>query len=169
MAKSIISEPKLEVLRENWNLYKKNVNACLHPPFRDQEQKKENRKKTGERQKKTKESRMEFNYKAVLQMIAPQHEWSVLDPIHPGDLNLEAIAGLSKHKKPYIAFAFQQNVLTHAAQNTIKEHLSFRLDDEDEGTESLNASINSTNDEDMSTDDSINGDSEDTDDFDENN
>ena len=107
---------------------------------------------------------MEFNYKAALQMIAPQHEWSVEDPIHPEDLNLEAIARLSKHKKPYIAFAFQQNVLTHAAQNTIKEHLSFCLDDADEGTESF-----STNSEDMSTDDSINADSEDIDDFEENN
>ena len=105
-----------------------------HPPFRDQERKKKTERKQ-EKGKKTKESRMEFNYKAVLQMIAPQHEWSVEDPIHPEDLNLEAIAELSKHKKPYIAFAFQQNVLTHAAQNTIKEHLSFCLDDEDEGTE----------------------------------
>ena len=56
-------------------------------------------------------------------------------------------------------------MLTHAAQNTIKEHLSFCLDDEDEGTESFSAGINSTNSEDMSTDDSINGDSEDIDDF----
>ena len=83
-------------------------------------------------------------------MIAAQHEWSVEDPIHPEDLNLEAIAGLSKHKKPYIAFAFQQNVLTHAAQNAIKEHLSFCLEDEDEGSESLSAGINSANSEDMS-------------------
>ena len=112
---------------------------------------------------------MEFNYKAVLQMIAPQHEWSVEDPIHPEDLDLEAIAGLSKHKKSYIAFAFQQNVLTHAAQNTIKEHLSFCLDDKDEGAESLSAGINCINSEDMSTDGSINGDSEDIDDFEENN
>ena len=102
-------------------------------------------------------------------MIAPQHEWSVEDPFHPEDLNLEAIAGLSKHKKSYIAFAFLQNMLTHAAQNTIKEHLSFCCDDEDEGTESLNAAINSTNSEDMSTHDSINGNSEDIDDFEENN
>ena len=75
------------------------------------------------------------------EMIAPQREWSVEDPIHPEDLNLEAIAGLSKHKKSYIAFAFQQNMLTHAAQNTIKEHLSFCLDDEDEGTESLSSLV----------------------------
>ena len=39
----------------------------------------------------------------------------------------------------------------------------------DEGTESLSAGINSINSEDMSTDDSINGDSEDIDDFEENN
>ena len=62
------------------------------------ETKNEKRKKNRRKAKKTKESRMEFNYKAVLQMIAPQHEWSVEDPIHSEDLNLEAIAELSKHK-----------------------------------------------------------------------
>ena len=40
-------------------------------------------------------------------MIDLQHKLSAEDPIHPDDLSLEAIAGLSKHKKRYIAFAFQ--------------------------------------------------------------
>ena len=151
-------EGKLESLQEKC---KRLFKSTFSKPRTKKRKQKENRRKA----KKTKESRMEFNYKAVLQMIAPQHELSVEDPIHPEDLNLEAIAGLSKHKKPYIAFAFQQHVLTHAAQETIKEHLSFHLDDEDEGTESLSASINSINSEDMSTDDSINGDSEDIDNF----
>ena len=60
------------------------------------------------------------------EMIAPQHELSAEDPIYPDqDLSHEEIAGLSKHKKPYIAFAFQQHVLIHAAKETNKEHLFF--------------------------------------------
>ena len=94
---------KLEYLQEKC---KRLFTSTFSRPRTKERKQKENRRKA----KKTKESRMEFNYKTVLQMIAPQHEWSVEDPIHPEDLNLEAIAGLSKHKKPYIAFAFQQNV-----------------------------------------------------------
>ena len=77
-----------------------------HPPFRDQERKKKTERKQ-EKGKKTKESRMEFNYKAVLQMIAPQHEWSVEDPIHPEDLNLElSNSGTFKTQKAIHCFCF---------------------------------------------------------------
>lgn len=93
---------------------------------------------------------MEFNYKAVLQMISPQHELSTENAIHLVDLSLEAIAGLSKHKKPYVAFASRQHVLTHIAKETIKEHLFFHLNNEDEGTESFSASISSVSSEDVS-------------------
>ncbi|XP_028412051.1 uncharacterized protein LOC114534779 [Dendronephthya gigantea] len=57
--------------------------------------------------------------------------------------------------------------LQEKSKETIKEHLSFCLDDEDQGTESFSDSINRRNSEDVSTDDS-DGDSEDIDGFEEN-
>ena len=74
----------------------------------------------------------------ILQMIGLQHELSAKDLIHPDDLSHE-VAGLSKHKKSFIDFVFQQHVLIHAATETIKECFSFHIDDEDEGTESFSA------------------------------
>ena len=46
-------------------------------------------------------------------------------PIVPDELNLEAIAGLSKKKKPYLNFVFKQGMLTNEAQSTIEKHLPF--------------------------------------------
>ena len=93
------------------------------PQSRKRKQKQNKRKA-----RKAKQKRKEVNCKHLITKIAPNHNEE--DHIGPMDLYIENICTVSKKQLPYIKYAFDKGIFTTAAQDTIKQYLSFSLSDD---------------------------------------
>ena len=75
---------------------------------------------------------MEANCKQIIRTIAPQRNDSDAEPIGPLELHQEGIIGLKKRQLPYIQYAFDKELFTVAAKDTIKQYMTFSMSEIEE-------------------------------------
>ena len=94
---------------------------------------KRKQKQNKRKAKRAKQNRMEANCKQIIRTIAPQRNDSDADrPIGPLELHQEGIIGLKKRQLPYIQYAFDKELFTVAAKDTIKQYMTFSMSEIEE-------------------------------------
>ena len=93
---------------------------------------KRKQKQNKRKAKRAKQNRMEANCKQIIRTIAPQRNDSDAEPIGPLELHQEGIIGLKKRQLHYIQYAFDKELFTVAAKDTIKQYMTFSMSEIEE-------------------------------------
>ena len=144
--------------------FKEKCSRLFKVPYSKPTSKKRKQKQNNRKAKKARATRMEANYKRVIETIAPQQEsHDVTEPIGPLSLNYEGIIGLLKTQRPHIQYAFEKGLFTSESQDIIKQYLPFNLNENQDDDESDCINADDINDDDQDAHSSIDGDAEDSD------